>query len=159
MILPQFSKTSDSILLSIRSSGGLVAFISSALKPSAQFIIKDDPEGVFEENKEQLSAEEQMLKNAQEYVLKNLNDPLLKPTALATHLGYSTRQIERLLKKRSGFSSSAFIREIRLQKAHQIIVRRQFTTIKEVCYDVGFDSPATFSTLFKIQFGKSPSEV
>jgi AraC-like DNA-binding protein len=78
---------------------------------------------------------------------------------LAAHLGYSQRQLERLLKKYSGFSPGAFIREIRLQKAYLLIERKQFATIKEVCYDVGMDNPAGFSTLFKTRFGKSPSEL
>jgi DNA-binding response OmpR family regulator len=111
------------------------------------------------ESKEVITFEEQMLLKAEEFVLENLSNPKLKASYLASHLGYSQRQLERLLKKSSGFTPSAFIREIRLKRAYRIIDQRQFSTIKEVCYDVGINSPASFSTIFKERFGKSPSEV
>lgn len=111
------------------------------------------------EKEELLSIEEQFLKKAEIFVLNNIDDPKLNAESLSAHLNYSKRQVERLLKKYSGFTPSAFIREVRLQKAYKLIEQRQFATIKEVCYDVGFDNPASFSTLFKMRFGSNPSEV
>ena len=105
------------------------------------------------------TAEEQLIIKAEKYVFENLQEPTMNTSKLAKYMGYSRRQLERLLKKHSGLSPAAFIREIRLQKAYQIIERRQFATIKEVCYDVGMDTPANFSTRFKQRFGKNPSEV
>nr|NQU91947.1 tetratricopeptide repeat protein [Bacteroidota bacterium] len=80
------------------------------------------------ENEEIMTIEEQMLRKSEAFVLEKLDDPQLKSASLAAHLGYSQRQLERLLKKCSGFTPHAFIREIRLQKAHQLIERRQFAT-------------------------------
>lgn len=117
------------------------------------------------ENKEETesevsySAEEQLIIKAEKHVLANLHEHSLNASNLASYLGYSLRQLERLLKKHSGFSPAAFIREIRLQKAYRILERRQFATIKEVCYEVGMDTPANFSTRFKQRFGKNPTEV
>ncbi len=108
---------------------------------------------------EVLTYEDQMLVKAEAFVSENLGNSELKPSLLASHLGYSQRQLERLLKKSSGFTPSAFIRELRLKRAYSIIEQRQFSTIKEVCYDVGINSPANFSTIFKERYGKSPSEV
>ena len=105
------------------------------------------------------SAEEQLIIKAEKHVLESLLDHNLNASNLAEHLGYSQRQLERLLKKYSGFSPAAFIREIRLQKAYHILERRHFATIKEVCYEVGMDTPANFSTRFKQRFGKNPSEI
>ncbi len=106
-----------------------------------------------------LSAEEQLLKKAENYVMEQLDSPELNVASLASTLGYSQRQLERLMKKYCGLTPSAFIREIRLQKAYRIIEKRQFSTIKEVCYHVGMDNPASFSTSFKKRFGKTPGEV
>jgi signal transduction histidine kinase/DNA-binding response OmpR family regulator len=112
-----------------------------------------------EETDMNYSAEEQLIIKAEKFVLENLPDHRLNAVKLAEHLGYSQRQLERLLKKQIGFSPAAFIREIRLQKAYKILERRQFATIKEVCYEVGMDTPANFSTRFKQRFGKNPTEV
>ena len=117
------------------------------------------------ENKEETesevsySAEEQLIIKAEKHVLANLHEHSLNVSNLASSMGYSLRQLERLLKKHSGLSPAAFIREIRLQKAYRILERRQFATIKEVCYEVGMDTPANFSTRFKQRFGKNPTEV
>ncbi|OQX75073.1 MAG: hypothetical protein B6D61_11065 [Bacteroidetes bacterium 4484_249] len=105
------------------------------------------------------TAEEQLVIKAEKHVFENLQDSTLNTSKLAEYMGYSQRQLERLLKKHSGLSPAAFIREIRLQKAYQILERRQFATIKEVCYEVGMDTPANFSTRFKQRFGKKPSEL
>jgi signal transduction histidine kinase/DNA-binding response OmpR family regulator len=117
------------------------------------------------ENKEETesevsySAEEQLIIKAEKHVIANLQEHSLNASSLASSMGYSLRQLERLLKKHSGLSPAAFIREIRLQKAYRILEKRQFATIKEVCYDVGMDTPANFSTRFKQRFGKNPTEV
>ena len=112
-----------------------------------------------EDTNEVLTAEEEMLRKAEQLVLDNLDEPEFSVHDLAAHLAYSLRQIERLLKKHTGLTPNAFIREIRLQKAYKIIEQKRFTTIKEVCYEVGMSNPAYFTTKFKERFGKNPSEI
>ncbi len=112
-----------------------------------------------DESEEKITVEEQLLRKAEKFVLDNLDSSEMKVAELAAHIGYSQRQLERLLKKYSGFTPASFIREIRLQKAFQILEQRQFATIKEVCYEVGMDNPAGFTTSFKARFGKTPGEV
>ncbi len=51
-----------------------------------------------------------------------------------------------------------FIRENRLQRALYFIQQKQFETISEVCYEVGYENPSYFAKLFAKRFGKSPSE-
>ncbi|MCK5149006.1 tetratricopeptide repeat protein [bacterium] len=105
------------------------------------------------------SADEALLRKAEYFVIKNIDDSEFTIDKLADHMSYSVRQLERLLKKQSGLTPNAFIREIRLQKAYQILEQRQFMSIKEVCYEVGMNNPAYFSSKFKERFGSSPSEV
>ncbi|MGB0931821.1 MAG: helix-turn-helix domain-containing protein, partial [Chitinophagales bacterium] len=56
-----------------------------------------------------------------------------------------------------GFTPSKYINEIRLLIAEQLLKNKSYTTISEVCYNVGFQKPTYFSQLFKKRFGKVPS--
>ncbi|MBT6004707.1 MAG: AraC family transcriptional regulator, partial [Prolixibacteraceae bacterium] len=71
----------------------------------------------------------------------------------------SPRQLERHLKKQTGLSPNAFIREIKLQEAYKMLEKRQFRTVLEVSYSVGIDSPSYFSKKFMERFGKNPRDV
>jgi len=116
----------------------------------------------FKENPEEietLSAEEALLRKAEQFVIENIDDSEFTTEKLAGHMAYSVRQLERLLKKHSGLTPNAFIREIRLQKAWQILRHHKLTTIKEVCYEVGLNNPAYFSSKFKERFGCTPGEL
>ncbi len=105
------------------------------------------------------SAEHQLLKQAEQIILDNLDIPEFKVTDLAKEIGYSQRQLIRIIKKLTGFSPVGFILEIRLQKAFQLLQSRQFLTVSEVRYEVGIESAAYFTTKFKERFGKTPKEL
>lgn len=51
---------------------------------------------------------------------------------------------------------ATWIREKRLAKAREMLATGM--GVKEVCYSLGFESPAHFSRLFKSHFGLTPSE-
>jgi AraC-like DNA-binding protein len=51
---------------------------------------------------------------------------------------------------------AVWIREKRLAKAKEMLSTG--LSVKEVCFSLGFESPAHFSRLFKSHFGKAPSE-
>ncbi len=110
-------------------------------------------------DKEPLTFEKKLLKTAEEIVLKNLSNSSFKITDLARELNYSQRQVERIMKKLTGLSPVGFVREIRLQKAYQMIESRQFATISEVRYEVGMENASHFTKKFQERFGKRPNEV
>ena len=58
----------------------------------------------------------------------------------------------------TGKSTTQFIREVRLQRAMEML-RQGSTTASEVAYQVGFGSPAYFNTCFHEYFGYPPGEV
>jgi len=78
--------------------------------------------------------------------------------ALAASLNLSTRQFSRNLKADTGLSPAKFIKEVQLQQARKDLENGSTLSIKEVCYNNGFVDATTFSKVFKIRFGKSPSE-
>ena len=77
---------------------------------------------------------------------------------LADNMNYSRRQLARIIKKLTGLTPLNFIKEIRLQKARNILEMRQFSTVAEVGFEVGFTDASYFSKAFKKRFGMTPKQ-
>ena len=105
------------------------------------------------------TAEEQLIRKAENFILENIDQSDYSVGSLASELAYSERQLERLMKKYAGLSPNAFIREVRLQRAYQLLDKRQFLSVQEVCYQVGIENPTYFSKKFIERFGRKPSEL
>ena len=75
---------------------------------------------------------------------------------LARSLTLSRSQVHRKIKALTGMSTSIYIRQIRLQKARNLLANRSLS-IAEVAHSVGFKSPVYFSQAYKETFGESPS--
>ncbi|NNM18683.1 MAG: DUF4242 domain-containing protein [Croceitalea sp.] len=88
---------------------------------------------------------------------KNWNKDHFKLAALASELGYSKAQLYRNIKKLTGKSPNAFMREYRLHKALELL-HQHFGNIAEVAYETGFNSPAYFSKCFLETYGILPSK-
>ena len=69
----------------------------------------------------------------------------------------STSSLYRKVKGLSGISPNDFIRIARLKKAI-LLMQNGENRISEIAFQVGFSSPAYFSTCFQKQYGKTPSE-
>lgn len=110
-----------------------------------------------EEQNETPTVEISFLSQVEQIVLGNIDNTNFKVSELADAMNYSQRQLSRILKKHIGLSPVAYILEIRLQKARQLLEQRKFNSVKEVQFAVGIDSPSYFTTKFKARFGKSPS--
>jgi AraC-like DNA-binding protein len=75
---------------------------------------------------------------------------------LAELLSISRDTLYKNIKSLTGLTPTKYTRLIRLQKAKTLLA--QGKSVKEVSYEVGFQKPEYFSKLFKIEFGKLPSE-
>lgn len=107
----------------------------------------------------ELSAEQELLQKAELLVIDNFANSSFKVGDLAQELNYSQRQLERIIKKLTGLTPNKFMKEIRLLRAMQLLEQRQFGTVAEVGFEVGFSDAAYFSRVFKKRFGVKPSEV
>jgi len=105
------------------------------------------------------SSDKKLLSKIENIVIENLSDDTFKVEKLATEVGYSQRQLARILKQYTGLSPIRFILEIRLQKAYQLLKNKTHFTLAEVRYDVGINSTSYFNTKFKDRFGISPGEL
>lgn len=97
------------------------------------------------------------LSKLNDYINQNLTNESLSVEAIASEMGMSTSSLYRKVKGLSGLSPVDFIRIARLKKAVELMSTGE-KRINEIAYQVGFSSPAYFSTCFQKQYGKSPSE-
>ena len=103
------------------------------------------------------SADELFLRKVMEIVEAQMGETSFKVDALAAELGLSRRQLQRKLRDASNISPSEFIRNMRLERAAQLL-DSDAGTVAEIAYKVGFSKPSHFSELFRKKFGKSPTE-
>jgi len=76
---------------------------------------------------------------------------------LATTVGMSLRQLERLFKSELKTTPAQYYMSIRLKRARQFL-RRTSLSILEVGIAAGFNSPSHFAQTYKKRFGHAPSE-
>ncbi|HMB93894.1 MAG TPA: two-component regulator propeller domain-containing protein [Rhodothermales bacterium] len=103
------------------------------------------------------SEEEAFLKDVLAIVEDALPDSTFSVDHLAERIGISRRQLERRLKDTTGQTPAELIRQMRLERASQLLQARA-GSVSEIAYAVGYKSASYFSTAFREAFGHSPSE-
>ncbi|MGQ7844434.1 GlxA family transcriptional regulator [Granulosicoccus sp. 3-233] len=97
------------------------------------------------------------LQSALRLMRNNLDEPVSK-LALAQHINLSTRAMERLFQRHLNTSPARFYRQLRLQRAHELLSQGD-ASVGEVSDVCGFVSAAHFSRSFQKRYGVSPSDV
>lgn len=97
------------------------------------------------------------LRRAEQCVLQHLNDESFGGPELASALHLSKAQTYRKLKALTGLSTALFIRNLRLEKARQLL-RNRSLSVSEIAYAVGYRTSAYFSQVFRDSYGESPTE-
>ncbi|WP_321374741.1 FlgO family outer membrane protein [uncultured Draconibacterium sp.] len=87
----------------------------------------------------------------------NLSDESFGVSELAKEMGMSRSQLYVKVKSNTGKSASQFIREIRLNKALELLLQTDLH-VSEIAYQVGFSSPTYFNNCFRRYFGYPPGE-
>ena len=76
---------------------------------------------------------------------------------LLSHIWFTSKfHLLRLYKRYYGQTPKQFLIDKRIEHAKKLLTKG--TTVTDTCFDVGFDSPSSFSTLFKSRVGLSPAE-
>lgn len=78
--------------------------------------------------------------------------PLEEMAALA---GLSPYHFSRVFRRVTGIPPGEFLSGLRLDAARQLLVTTSLA-VTEICYEVGYNSPGTFTTRFTDHFGLSP---
>ncbi|MCH5227015.1 MAG: substrate-binding domain-containing protein [Muribaculaceae bacterium] len=88
---------------------------------------------------------------------EKMSNPDLNVEAMASDLGFERTQLYRKIKAITNYSPVELMRNLRLKKARRLL-KTTDKTISEICYDVGFSTPAYFTKCYREQFGETPSE-
>ena len=102
------------------------------------------------------SKEEAFLKKALEVVDENISNSDFSVELFQQLMGMSRMQLHRKLKALTNFSASEFIRDIRLQRAADLLIDKNLN-VSEIAYSCGFNSVSYFTQCFTQKYGKNPS--
>ena len=119
--------------------------------PSAKVV----PDITFEKQPE--SWKKEWLQQAEDIVKREITNYKYKVSDLAAEMLVSERQLRTKMKQVTGLSPNQFIREIKLQKARLLLENNNKSTIAEIAYAIGFDTPEYFSKVYENHFGKRPT--
>jgi AraC-like DNA-binding protein len=92
-------------------------------------------------------------------IARRLADPELSAAAVGRRLGLSERYVQQLLEG-AGLSFSAYVRGLRLKRAHQLLrdpLMRELR-IGDIAAMAGFDDLSHFNRMFRLQFGERPTD-
>lgn len=102
--------------------------------------------------------DEKFLQQAIDCVNRHLDDPAFDQQQFSDEMNVSKSTLYNKLKNLTGLNTSAFITNIRLKAACQIMNQNHNIRISDLAYAVGFNDPKYFSSCFKKEFNLRPSE-
>ncbi|WP_447641660.1 MULTISPECIES: hybrid sensor histidine kinase/response regulator transcription factor [Chitinophagaceae] len=113
--------------------------------------------GTVEDQEAPSIYQDEFIQKIVSFVHDNIMEPELNVEGLSQFLLMSRITLYRKVKAMTGITVIELIRQIRLQKAAQLLKERKYT-VSEVCYKVGFSDIDYFRKIFKSMFGILPSE-
>jgi signal transduction histidine kinase/DNA-binding response OmpR family regulator len=93
-----------------------------------------------------------------QFVIKRIKNTTISVYDLAYEFSLSERQLYRLSKKLTGCSPAYLIKEVRLQRAYELLCSGEITKIEDVANRIGYDTAAYFSKQFFERFGKKATD-
>ena len=103
------------------------------------------------------SPDETFIRKALEVVDHQLSNSEFTVEAFQKEMGMSRMQLHRKLKALTNYSASEFIRDIRLQRAADLLETNGMN-VGEVAYSCGFNSVSYFTQCFSEKYGVSPTK-
>ncbi len=102
-------------------------------------------------------ADQLWLIELEEQVANSLTEFEFTLERLSRLIYLSPRQIRRRLKRLTGKTFSQYLKEARLQRAHNLLINQEIKSIKNLTYQIGLRDVKYFSKQFKEYYGDSPS--
>jgi signal transduction histidine kinase/DNA-binding response OmpR family regulator len=98
------------------------------------------------------------LENLEKTIIEEIGHHYFSVDYLAEKIDVKRDKLFKKTKALTGLTPNKYVRAVRLQLAKEFLENKEYKTVKEVAHKVGFQKIEYFSTLYKKQFGKSPSE-
>ena len=109
-----------------------------------------------EDSKEPQDANMVFLQNVTDLILEKISNPDLNPQLIADALNVSTSQLNRKINAITGFSSSSYILQVRIDYSKRLLLQPN-KNVGEVAEACGFFDMAYFSRTFKKVTGVTPT--
>ncbi len=103
------------------------------------------------------TVDEEFLQKAVDLIEEHMSEAEYNVEALVKDMYISRSKLYLKIKALTGYSTSEFIRTVRLKRAVQLLEQSDFT-IKEIMFMTGFNTASYFSKCFKKLYGIVPSE-
>jgi len=103
------------------------------------------------------SIDNEFLNKALSIAEENISNSQFNSESFAEKMFVSKSQLNRKLQALTGRGPAEFVRFIRLKRAAQLLLERQFS-VTQVAFEVGFNSPSHFTKAFQQQYSCLPSE-
>ncbi len=107
---------------------------------------------------EKPSIDQQFIKKLTLLVEERMSRSTFNVEELANEVAMSRSTLYREIKRATGFSAAAFVKEIRLQKARQMLEAKTASRLNELSDSIGFSTPNYFAKMYFNRFGKSPKD-
>ena len=134
----------------------LEQLIASRKKMQQQFSTGKWGEIDFPQNP-QLRQEYEFLKKVTDFIKANLSDEDLSIPKIASAVNMERSQLYRKINQLTGHSPSHLLKQLRLQKAHELLVHSNMN-VSEIAFECGFKELPSLSRNYKAYFGKTPTE-
>ncbi|WP_281614770.1 hybrid sensor histidine kinase/response regulator transcription factor [Flammeovirga sp. SubArs3] len=105
-----------------------------------------------------LTKDEQFLKDIKQILEDNYNNDEFTVEELSVKVNMSYIQFYRKFKTVTGITANEYLRLYRLEKASHLLSNDENITVREVMYNVGFNSQSYFTKAFKKEYGLTPAE-
>ncbi len=123
------------------------------------FLMENESTPDPENRQEKISEENQnWLKELETFLMTQIGNSNYSLSEMSTRFAMSESTFTRQLKRLTGLTPIRYFQELRLNEARRILENREFRTITNVAYKIGFKDANAFSRAFKKRFGKSPSD-
>ncbi len=113
-----------------------------------EMLLKDTPSPVHKED---------IIMQVDTYIKENYSKDI-NTTTIAEHFNFTPAYLSKLFREHKSVTPSAYLLQIRINKAKELLKDRPEYKIKDVAAYIGYEDPLYFSKVFKKAVGMSPRE-
>ncbi len=117
----------------------------------SSYPLTSDTSGDFD-----LRMEDAFMQKVLASIRTHLDDPTFSVEQLTHEMGMSNTQLFRKLKALTDLSANQLIRQVRLERAKELLKNTDLT-VAEIAYQTGFTDPSYFTRIFVREVGKQPT--